>query len=162
MLDHLEPGEVAARTVMTDQMRLAIDGYQLIDDDTDGTLGLAIRLVDGQNHFDNVRMFSAVRNKQGQVDKDLHGPLLQAMTHFLNAGGDPADLKEYADDLAHCPKLNHKGYELAGIFEDVVREVYYITKDERVVRVFPGITWEYVSQEELEEQHEEDSTGFAD
>jgi hypothetical protein len=154
----LESDEVPARSVMTDAMRLAIDGYQLVEEDTENTLGLAIRLVDGQRQFDNVKMFSAVDNRQGAIECDLRRPLLQAIVNFFNAGGSPDDLLEYASALVHSPQLQHEGYELAGIVEEIDREVYYITKDARVIRVVPGVTWEYVSQEELEDQDDEETT----
>jgi hypothetical protein len=154
----LASDEVPARSVMTDGMRLAIDGYQLVENNTENTLGLAIRLADGQNQLENVKMFSTVDNRFGRIQRDVHRPLLQAIANFLNVGGDPGDLLEYAESLAPCPQLVQPNYELAGVFEDVDREVYYITKDERVIRVFPGITWEYVPKEELEDQDDEETS----
>jgi hypothetical protein len=143
---------VSARAVMSDVTRLAFDGYQLADRDTENTVGLVITLMDGARQLGSWRGFSAVRNRQGEIAKELARPVLQAMVHFLNAGGAPADILEFAGLAEHMPQLNYRGFELAGVRDESDREVYYITDDQRVIRVFPGIMSEEVSQEELDEE----------
>ena len=95
------------------------------------------------------------------VAKERARPLLQAIVYFLNAGGDPADIEDFASTVGHMPQLDYREFELAGVREYNDREVYYVTSDQRVIRVFPGVVAEEVSQEELESD-EEDTAEEAD
>lgn len=148
---------VSARSVISDTTRLAFDGYRLVDSDTENILGLTMQLMDGQreiNRWPNV--FQAVRNRPGEIAKDRARPLLNAVVQFLNAGGDPEDISSMVPSTCCLPKIEYKDFELAGVYETVEREVYYITKDDRVIRVFPGIMSEEVSEEELNEEDDEE------
>lgn len=150
---------VDARAVISDAMRLAFDGYQLIDHDTENTVGMSLRLTYGQNVMGLwPHVFIAVRNQDGIIAKERARPLLLAMVHFLNAGGDPADICSMLPMPESLPKLEYPDFELSGVYDESEREVYYITKDKRVIRVIPGLLSEEVSQEELDEDEEEDAS----
>lgn len=152
---------ISARTVLSDATRLAFDGYKLVDTDTENTIGLTVQLMDGQRqHLLLKNVFQAVRNRPGEIARERARPLLQAFAHFLNAGGSPGDLVDYAHTFAQAPQIEYRDFELAGVYEEVEREVYYIiTKDQRVIRVCPGIMSEEVSKEELEDDEEDSEEG---
>lgn len=142
---------VSARDVMSNEQRLAFDGYQLIDSDSDKMLGLTIQLMDGQRQISKwPNVFQAVKNRPGETAKQLYRPVLQAVVHFLNAGGDPLEIADLAQTVESMPMLRHNGFTLVGVHDDVARDVYYVTDDKRVIRVTPGLISEEVPEDELE------------
>ena len=148
---------VPARSVVPDRQRLAFDGYKVVDSDTESILGLSLHLQDGQRRIQSwPNVFQAVRNRPGEIQKELARPLLQAVANYLNAGGDPDAMRDLVDFTMFPPKLSFPGFELAGVREESDREVYFITTDRRVIRVIPGVISEEVSQEELDSTNEED------
>ena len=149
----LDDGYISTLDVISSEQRLAFDGYKLEDTDDEGSLGLTIYLTQGQRRLGGwLNIFQSADNNDGYIAKQLARPVLQAIVHYLNAGGDPQELEALFGPAWNMPKLNHHGFKLAGVYDESNREVYFISSDNRVVRVVPGVVSEEVSQEELDEE----------
>jgi len=137
--------------VLTDETRLAIEGYNLtvIPAEMDHVL-CKITLMGGREEL--VRETITLDPLCPTRDEAM----LTAMLGYINAGGSPRRLAELATHVLPLPMLQPQDYQIIGTYGHVDWVSYYQHNDGRIFEVHHGLMAEEISQEQLDRVLEAD------
>lgn len=150
---------IPAGMVLNDIQRLATDGYQLVPrSNADGTVAhVELELRCGQRCAYRQTIMTAEVDKQldralvgmaAEVTRDL--PLLIAMCDFLNVFGSPETLLRYAEIFSKAPQLSSDEFKLFLVEQDNTRTCFFKTRDGKVIKVYPDLYAEEMSDAEVD------------
>ena len=136
---------IRAEDVLSDEMRLALDGYRLdvIAAEHDEVLGRVTLQAVGEEH---ARVVIAL-DKQCPTREEA---ILRAMLGFLNTGGDPARLSAMAEQVATLPHIEPNDCTVLGTYGYVGWVSYYQHTDGRIFEVQHGLCTAELTQAELD------------